>query len=77
MQLREQVKHASAEARTDIQKAIGELEQKKDLAEKNAGHSLRNHLFLGTGKGENGSCDGRSSRLYHEATVLFPLTVDP
>jgi len=34
MQLREQGKHASAEARTEIQKAIGELEKKKDLAEK-------------------------------------------
>jgi hypothetical protein len=33
-QLRGQVNHASAEARTDIQKAIGELEKKKDLAEK-------------------------------------------
>lgn len=33
-QLRGQVKHASAEARADIQKAIGELEQKKALAEK-------------------------------------------
>ena len=32
MQLRGQVKDASAEARTDIQKAIGELEKKKDLA---------------------------------------------
>ena len=35
-QLRGQVKHASAEARADIQKAIGELEKKKDLAEKKA-----------------------------------------
>ncbi|TMQ29943.1 MAG: hypothetical protein E6K65_07215 [Nitrospirae bacterium] len=33
-QLRGQVKHASAEARADIQKAIGELEKKKDLANK-------------------------------------------
>jgi len=33
-QLRGQVKHASGEARADIQKAIGELEKKKDLAEK-------------------------------------------
>jgi peptidoglycan hydrolase CwlO-like protein len=32
--LRGQVKHASAEARTDIQKAIVELEKKKDLANK-------------------------------------------
>src|SRR5262245_17492545 len=32
-QLRGQVKHASVEARADIQKAIGELEKKKDLAE--------------------------------------------
>lgn len=35
-QLRGQVKHASAEARADIQKAIGELEIKKGLAEKKA-----------------------------------------
>ena len=35
-QLRGQVKHASAEARADIQKAIGELEMKKDLANKKA-----------------------------------------
>ncbi|MBK5282490.1 MAG: hypothetical protein JJE16_10410 [Nitrospiraceae bacterium] len=35
-QLRGQVKQASAEARTDIQKAIGELEKKKDLAQKKA-----------------------------------------
>ena len=35
-QLRGQVTHASAEARADIQKAIGELEKKKDLAEKKA-----------------------------------------
>jgi len=34
MQLRGQVKHASAEARADIQKAIVELEKKKDLAQK-------------------------------------------
>ncbi len=33
-QLRGQVSHASAEARTDIQKAISELEKKKDLAHK-------------------------------------------
>ena len=33
-QLRGQVNHASAEARMDIQKAIRELEKKKDLAEK-------------------------------------------
>ena len=33
-QLRGQVKHASAEARADIQKAIKELEKKKDLASK-------------------------------------------
>ncbi len=33
-QFRGQVKHASTEARTDIQKAIGELEMKKDLAHK-------------------------------------------
>jgi len=33
-QLRGQVKHASAEARADIQKAIGELEKKRDLASK-------------------------------------------
>ena len=33
-QLRGQVKHASAEARADIQKAIKELEKKKDLANK-------------------------------------------
>ena len=36
MQLRGQVTHASAEAKADIQKAIGELEKKKDLAEKKA-----------------------------------------
>jgi ribosome-interacting GTPase 1 len=35
-QLRGQVTHASAEARADIQKAIGELEKKKDLAQKKA-----------------------------------------
>jgi hypothetical protein len=35
-QLRGQVKHASAEARVDIQKAISDLEKKKDLAEKKA-----------------------------------------
>ena len=35
-QLRGQVKHASAEARGDLQKAIGELEKKKDLANKKA-----------------------------------------
>ena len=35
-QLRGQVKHASGEARADIQKAIGEIEKKKDLAEKKA-----------------------------------------
>jgi signal transduction protein with GAF and PtsI domain len=35
-QLRGQVKHASAEARADIQKAIGEIEKKKDLAQKKA-----------------------------------------
>jgi peptidoglycan hydrolase CwlO-like protein len=35
-QLRGQVEHASSEARTDIQKAIGELEKKKDLAQKKA-----------------------------------------
>lgn len=34
--LRGQVTHASAEARADIQKAIGELEKKKDLANKKA-----------------------------------------
>ena len=33
-QLRGQVKHASAEARADLQKAIGELEKKKNLANK-------------------------------------------
>ena len=33
-ELRGQVKHASAEARADLQKAIGELEKKKDLATK-------------------------------------------
>jgi septal ring factor EnvC (AmiA/AmiB activator) len=33
-QLRGQVKHTSAEARADIQKAISELEKKKDLVEK-------------------------------------------
>jgi signal transduction protein with GAF and PtsI domain len=33
-QLRGQVKHASAEARADIQKAIKELEKKKNLASK-------------------------------------------
>jgi hypothetical protein len=31
-QLRGQVTHTSAEARADVQKAIGELEKKKDLA---------------------------------------------
>ncbi len=35
-QLRGQVTHTSAEARADIQKAIGELEKKKDLANKKA-----------------------------------------
>ncbi len=35
-QLRGQVTQASAEAKADIQKAIGELEKKKDLAEKKA-----------------------------------------
>jgi esterase/lipase len=35
-QLREQVTHASADARADIQKAIVELEKKKDLANKKA-----------------------------------------
>jgi Skp family chaperone for outer membrane proteins len=35
-QLREQVKHASGEARADIQKTIAELEKKKDLAYKKA-----------------------------------------
>ena len=35
-QLRGQVTHASAEARADIQKAVGELEKKKDLAQKKA-----------------------------------------
>jgi hypothetical protein len=35
-QLRGQVTHASAEARADIQKAIGELEKNKDLANKKA-----------------------------------------
>ena len=34
MQLRKQAKHTSADAGMDIQKAIGELEKKKDLAEK-------------------------------------------
>ena len=33
-ELRGQVKHASAEARADLKKAIGELEKKKDLATK-------------------------------------------
>jgi ribosome-interacting GTPase 1 len=33
-ELRGQVKHASAEARADLQKAIRELEKKKDLANK-------------------------------------------
>ena len=35
-QLRGQVKHASAEARADVQKAIVELEKKKDQAQKKA-----------------------------------------
>jgi Ulp1 family protease len=35
-QLRGQATHASAEARAEIQKAIGELEKKKDLAQKKA-----------------------------------------
>jgi signal transduction protein with GAF and PtsI domain len=35
-QLRGQVKHASAEASADIQKAIVELEKKRDLAQKKA-----------------------------------------
>ena len=35
-QLRGQVTHASVEARVDILKAIGELEKKKELAEKKA-----------------------------------------
>jgi signal transduction protein with GAF and PtsI domain len=34
--LRGQVNHASTEARTDIQKAIAELEKKRDLAKKKA-----------------------------------------
>lgn len=34
--LRGQVEHASGEARADMQKAIGELEKKKDLAHKKA-----------------------------------------
>jgi signal transduction protein with GAF and PtsI domain len=34
--LRGQVDHASAEARTDIQKGISELERKRDLAKKKA-----------------------------------------
>ena len=33
-QLRGQVDHASGDARADVQKAIGELEKKKDLAKK-------------------------------------------
>jgi signal transduction protein with GAF and PtsI domain len=35
-QLRRQVKHASTEAKADIQKAVSELEKKKGLAEKKA-----------------------------------------
>lgn len=35
-QLRGQVEHASGEARADIQKAIGDLEKKKDVAKKKA-----------------------------------------
>ena len=35
-QLRGQVEHASGEARADLQKAIGELEKKKDLVHKKA-----------------------------------------
>ena len=35
-ELRGQVKHASAEAKADIQKAVSELEKKKGLAEKKA-----------------------------------------
>jgi hypothetical protein len=35
-QLRGQVTHASAEARADIRKAIGELEKNKDLVNKKA-----------------------------------------
>ncbi len=35
-QLRGQVEHASGEARTDIQKSIGELEKKKQLVKKKA-----------------------------------------
>jgi hypothetical protein len=35
-ELRGQVKHASAEAKADLQKAVGDLEKKKDLAEKKA-----------------------------------------
>ena len=35
-QLRGQVAHASAEAKVDIQKAVVELEKKKDLANKKA-----------------------------------------
>ena len=35
-QLRGQLKHASAEAKTDIQKAVSDLEKKKALAEKKA-----------------------------------------
>ena len=36
VRLRGQVTHASEEAKADIQKAIGELEKKKDLASKKA-----------------------------------------
>jgi len=35
-QLRGQIKHVSEEARADIQKAIGDLEEKKNLANKKA-----------------------------------------
>ena len=61
-----------------IQKAIGELEKKKDLANKKvAGHSFRNGLFLGAGEVENGGCDGRSSRFSQTGPVSSPVTVDP
>ena len=72
-QLRGQVKHASAEARADIKKAIGELEKKKDRPEKREDiHSAT--ALLGAGEVENRGCDGRSSRFSHTSPVLSPVT---
>jgi hypothetical protein len=77
-QLRGQVKHASAEARADVQKALSDLEKKKDLAEKKAQEiQFRNGLFLGAGEVENVGCDGRSSRVFQSGQVSSPVAVHP